>query len=156
MATSSVTPEWVQSAPTGASFSYSQGTSASFWTKGEDGSWTARRSESGPVVVTKTSEELGTIVAEYVGKEGVTFNIISGNEPETMPQAASVSTIPAYKQEPTTPTRLNTLREAIEHSQEEGDTLLASALTETFRKEYAAFSQGKSQEDVDAALASAG
>ena len=81
---------------------------------------------------------------------------IKGEQHFNKPIGSVLSDIPPAQPAPAaskvTPFRLRSIRAMIEDKQEMGDLGAVRALTEQFRQEYAEFSKGRTQAEVDQAL----
>lgn len=175
-----VSVEWLEAAPEGASFSYASEDSTSFWVKAGD-SWKGSREQGLPVIATISTQDLIDNLGAYdrsalkVVSEGklpepqerpqapaedaepdadVDPSILDDEEPEEEPEPAEEPEEEPEAEEPTAPTvtpeRLIGLRSLILSRKDDPTT---PELVEKFRKDYAAFSEGKSQADVDALIA---
>lgn len=165
-----VTPEWVKDSAPGAAFSYTNGDSTSYWVKVSDEEWQGSRALGQPKIATFSTEQLLASITETQGQE-VTLKVEREPDPEPEqaeevpdldepePEAPEADDVPDLDEveapAPTTAVsakRLRNLRALIVSRNESGDGPGAAELTERFRRDYASFSQGKTQAEVDAEL----
>lgn len=165
-----VTPQWIADAHPGAAFSFINQDNTSYWVKGDDDTWSGYREQGAPKLADMPSDQLATVVGEYDGQD-VTLKVenegtapeepeeddtpdLDEKEPEPEEPAPDLDEEP--KKDPAAPAvtaaRLRNLRALIISRNENGDGPGAAELTERFRRDYAAFSEGKTQAEVDAEL----